>query len=174
MKALLAVFALLVVLGLAFFLYSSPTAPPEMPDYREANKQTVRDLYAALDRQDFEGLTALVAPDMALQLVGADVTVPWEAATSELIPMYYGAFEGYHHVIDQLVAEDDWVVARITYHGTHTGEFLGAPATGNPMTYGGIHMLRIVDGIAIEFWLLEDDLGLMRQLGMDLSPVEKG
>ena len=143
-------------------------------DHREANKETVRDLYTALDDQDFDRLSALVAPDMALKPVGTEVTVPWEAATSELIPMYYGAFEGYHHVIDQLVAEDDWVVARITYHGTHTGDFMGAPATGNHMTYGGIHMLRIVDGVVSEFWLLEDDLGLMRQLGMDLSPVEDG
>jgi predicted ester cyclase len=140
----------------------------------ETNKQTVKNIYAALDEQDFDRLEALVAPDMALKPVGTDVTVPWEVATSELIPLYYGAFKGYHHVIDQLVAEDDWVVARITYHGTHTGDFMGAPATGNPMTYGGIHMLRIVDGKVVEFWLLEDDLGLMRQLGMDLFPVQEG
>lgn len=143
-------------------------------DHRETNKQTVQDIYAALDDQDFGRLSALVAPDMALRPVGTTVTVPWEAATSELIPMYYGAFEGYHHVIDQLVAEDDWVVARLTYHGKHTGKFMGAPATGNPMTYGGIHMLRILDGKVVEFWLLEDDLGLMRQLGMDLFPVQEG
>jgi len=163
-----AAFALLV-------LVSACQAPPaEIPDHRGANKQMVRDLYAALDAQDFDRLNALVAPDMALQVVGTEVSVPWDAATSELIPMYYGAFEGYHHVIDQLVAEDDWVVARLTYHGTHTGDFLGAPATGNMMTYGGIHMLRVLDGVVAEFWLLEDDLGLMRQLGMDLFPVEEG
>ena len=88
--------------------------------------------------------------------------------------MYYGALEGYYHVVEQLVAEGDWVVARVTFHGTHTGEFQGAPPTGNAFTYGGVHMARIVDGMMREFWLLEDDLGLMRQLGMDLMPIGSG
>ena len=154
-----------------FFALSCEDRPP---DFRESNKQVVHDIYAALDAQDFDRLNALVAPDMALQLVGTDVSVPWDAAVSELIPMYYGAFQGYNHVIDQLVAEGDWVVARVTFHGTHTGEFQGAPATGNAFTYGGVHMVRIVGGVVREFWLLEDDLGLMRQLGMDLVPTGSG
>ena len=141
--------------------------PP--PDYREANKQVVRDLYAALDAQDYDRLNAMIAPGLALRLVGTEVTVPWETVASDMIPMYYGAFEGYRHVVDQLIAEGDWVVARVTFHGTHTGEFQGAPATSNPFTYGGIHMVQVVDGTIRDFWLLEDDLGLMRQLGMDLA-----
>ena len=148
--------------------------PPETPDHLEANRQTARDLYAALDAQDFDRLDALVALDLEVKVVGTQQGFLWSAVASEMIPMYYGAFEGYRHVIDQLVAEDDWVVARLTYHGTHTGEFMGAPATGNEMTYGGIHMLRMVDGVVTEMWFLEDDLGLMRQLGMDLAPVQEG
>lgn len=148
--------------------------PAETPDHREANRQTARDLYEALDAQDFDRLEALVSTALEVKVVGTQEGFPWSAVASEMIPMYYGAFEGYRHVIDQLVAEDDWVVARLTYHGTHSGEFLGAPATGVDMTYGGIHMLRIVDGIVTEMWFLEDDLGLMRQLGMDLAPVQGG
>jgi predicted ester cyclase len=156
-------------------LVAACQAPPaETPDHREANRQTARDLYAALDAQDFDRLDALTAPDLLVNVVGTQEGFPWSAVASEMIPMYYGAFEGYRHVIDQLVAEDDWVVARLTYHGTHTGEFMGAPATGTQMTYGGVHMLRVVDGVVTEFWFLEDDLGLMRQLGMDLAPVEEG
>ena len=154
MKGLIAGLAVLFALGVLFFIYTSETAPPaEMPDHREANKQTVREVYAALDAQDFDRLNDLMAPDLAIKVVGTVEGFPWSAAVSDLIPAYYGAFEGYHHVIDQLVAEDDWVVARLTYHGTHTGDFMGASATGNQMTYGGIHMLRI---------------------GMDLFPVEEG
>jgi predicted ester cyclase len=157
------------------WLVAACQAPPaEMTDHREANRETARDLYAALDAQDFDRLGALVAPDLIVKVAGTQEGFPWSAVVSEMIPMYYGAFDGYRHVIDQLVAEDDWVVARLTFHGTHTGEFMGAPATGNQMTYGGIHMLRIVDGVLAEMWLLEDDLGLMRQLGMELAPVEGG
>lgn len=148
-------------------LSASCKAPP--PDHREANKQVVRDFYAALDAQDNDRINAMVAPGVVVRLVGTEVTVPWSSVASEMIPMYYGAFEGYGHVVDELVAEEDWVVARVTFHGTHTGEFQGVPATGNPFTYGGVHMVQIVDGTIRDFWLLEDDLGLMRQLGMDLA-----
>ena len=147
-------------------------SPPA--DNREANKQVVHDLYAALDAQDYDRVNALIGPDMAVQLVGTEESVPWDAVVSEMIPMYYAAFQGYNHVVDQLVAEGDWVVARLTYHGTHTGDFQGAPSTGNEFVYGGVHMARVVDGTIREFWLLEDDLGLMRQLGMDLAPTASG
>ena len=142
-------------------------------DLREANKQTVRDLYDALDAQDFDRLNAKMSTDLALQIVGTQASIPWNGVV-EMIQMYYGALEGYNHVIDQLVAEGDWVVARLTYSGTHTGEFQGVPATGNTFTYGGTHFLRVVDGVVQEFWLLEDDLRLMQQLGMDLAPTGTG
>ena len=161
-----------LVTSLCLFLTLSCEAPS--PDFRESNKQVVRDIYAALDAQDYDRLNSLFAPGVGLQFVGTQESVPWDAVVSEMIPMYYGALQGYNHVIDQLVAEGDWVVARVTFHGTHTGEFQGAPATGNAFTYGGVHMVRIVEGVVREFWLLEDDLGLMRQLGMDLVPTESG
>jgi predicted ester cyclase len=157
---------------LFLFLVLSCAAPPE--DFRESNEQVIRDIYAALDAQDFDRLNAMVAPDLALHLVGTQESVPWNAVVTEMIPMYYGALEGYHHVVDQFVAEGVWVVARVTFQGTHTGDFQGASATGNAFAYGGVHMVRIVNGVVQEFWLLEDDLGLMRQLGMDLAPTGSG
>lgn len=164
----------LSALAVLLLVAACQAAPPEEPDHREANKQVVRDLYAALDAQDFDRLNAMAAPDLEGRIPGTTEAIPWSTVLSEMVPMYYGAFEGYHHVIDQLVAEGDWVVARLTFHGTHTGDFMGAPPTANEMTYGGIHMIRVVDGIIGEFWILEDDLGLMRQVGMDLCPVDEG
>jgi predicted ester cyclase len=146
---------------------------PPAPDFREANKQVIRDLYAALDAQDFDRLRAMTSSDTQLRLVGTQDSVAWNEV-EDMIRMYYGAFEGYCHVIDQLVAEGDWVVARVTFSGTHTGEFQGIPATGNTFTYGGVHVMRVVDGVLQENWLLEDDLRLMQQLGMVLAPSESG
>ena len=147
-------------------------APP--PDYREANKQVMRDIYSALDAQDYERSKALASPDMLLHLVGTEESIPFNSVVSELTPMYYQAFQGYRHVIEQLVAEGDWVVARVTLHGTHTGEFQGAAPTGNAFTYGGVHLARVLDGKVQEYWMLEDDLRLMQQLGMGLTPVTPG
>jgi predicted ester cyclase len=114
-----------------------------------------------------------VSPDLVISVIGTEDTYPWDAVEG-MIHMYYGAFDGYEHILDDLIAEDDWVVARITYRGTHTGEFDGTPATGNPIRYGGTHILRIVDGVIGEFWYLEDDLRLMQQIGLALAPAEDG
>jgi len=160
------------VLPVSVLLIGACQAP--VADHREANKQVVRELYAAIDAQDFDRIKALSESDMSMQLVGTQESVPFSMVVSEMIPMYFNAFPDYHHVVEQLVAEDDWVVARVTFSGTHEHDFQGIPPTGNAFTYGGVHMARIVDGRIREFWLLEDDLGLMRQLGMDLAPKSSG
>jgi len=162
----------LVSCPLLLLAFTASCQAPE-PDFRDQNKEAVRSFYEALDAQDFERLRAAVAPDLVVKVIGTDDTYPW-AAVEDMIHMYYGAFEGYDHVLDHLIAEDDWVVARITYRGTHTGDFDGTPASGNPIRYGGTHILRIVDGVIGEFWYLEDDLRLMQQIGLGLVPVEAG
>ncbi len=91
-----------------------------------------------------------------------------------MMQMFYAAFPDYTHQVDGLVAEGDWVAARVTYRATHQGEFMGIPPTGNSVTYGGTNFLRVVDGQIHEFWMLENELSLMQQLGMQLVPVEEG
>lgn len=67
--------------------------------------------------------------------------------------------------IDEMVAESDLVVARVTSSATPIGEFMGVPAGGKRYTIGEMHMFRLSDGQVSEHWLQHDALGLMRQLG---------
>jgi predicted ester cyclase len=51
------------------------------------------------------------------------------------------------------VVKDDLVTAVVTYNGTHTGgELLGVPATGKPVTFSIIDIVRIKDGKIAELW----------------------
>jgi predicted ester cyclase len=68
-------------------------------------------------------------------------------------------------VIDDLVAEGDLLVARVTASATHVGELMGLPGTGRRCAIGEIHIFRIRDGKVVEHWHQFDQLGLMRQLG---------
>jgi len=72
--------------------------------------------------------------------------------------------------IDDLIAEGDKVVARITMTGTHTGDFWAMPATGNAVNFTGIHIVRIKDGKIAEHWGEEDGIALMQQLGFMAHP----
>ena len=67
-----------------------------------------------------------------------------------------------HHVI----GEGDMVAVHMTYHGRHTGDFMGIPPTGREVAYDYVHILRFRDGKAVEHWGVRDDMALMRQLGM--------
>ena len=68
--------------------------------------------------------------------------------------------------LDGIVAEGDIVAIRWRMHGTHTGEYMGVPATGKVITTSGMSMYRIVDGKIVDDWNVFDMLGVMQQLGL--------
>lgn len=72
--------------------------------------------------------------------------------------------------IDDLIAEGDQVVARLTAGATQTGEFMGMPPSGKRYTVPEIHIFRIRDGQIVEHWHQLDQLGMMRQLGAMPEP----
>ena len=71
-----------------------------------------------------------------------------------------------HADIEDELCEGDKVVARVTMHGRHVGEFLGKPPTGKKFTAEQIHIWRVMDGKVIEHWSVRDDLGQALQLGL--------
>jgi steroid delta-isomerase-like uncharacterized protein len=67
--------------------------------------------------------------------------------------------------VEDMIAEGDRVVARITVAGTHHGEFMGAPATGRTITFPCIDIVRCADGRIVEHWSEYDHVGMLQQLG---------
>jgi steroid delta-isomerase-like uncharacterized protein len=64
------------------------------------------------------------------------------------------------------VVENNKVATRWNISGTHKGEFLGAPATGNKISDYGIDVFYIVDGKILSIIVNENDFGLMQQIGL--------
>ncbi len=64
------------------------------------------------------------------------------------------------------ISEGDKMAVRDVFTGTHEGDFMGIPATGNSVTMKAIHIFRFEDGRIAEHWVARDDLGMMRQLGV--------
>ncbi len=60
------------------------------------------------------------------------------------------AFPDLHVTIDELIAEDDKVMARWTQRGTQRGPFLDIPPTGKQISYSGINIFRIAHGQIVE------------------------
>ena len=60
--------------------------------------------------------------------------------------MYYAAFPDLNITIEQMVAEGDRVVVRVMARGTHTGEFMGIPASDKQVSVVNHAFTRIASG----------------------------
>ena len=76
-----------------------------------------------------------------------------------------GAFPDLRMDVHDMIAEGDKVVARVTVQGTHQGEFMGMPPTGNRVEVSATDIFRIEGGKIAEHWGNFDNLGMMQQLG---------
>jgi steroid delta-isomerase-like uncharacterized protein len=85
----------------------------------------------------------------------------------------WGGFPDLTIHIEELVAEGDRVVWRITAAGTHHGPFLGVPATGRSVTFGAHYSFRFEKGKIVERWSTLDRLGLLVQIGAVALPAKK-
>ena len=137
----------------------------------ERNKQVARDAFAAIDRQDFERLKELLADDYALNLPGSPAPLRAEGLVAA-IKAHYTAFPDWRHVIEDVTCEGEKVTVRLVQHGTHKAEYEGLPATGIEVHMAALHLARVVDGKVKEWWAVEDYLGLMTQLGVELKPKQ--
>lgn len=81
-------------------------------------------------------------------------------------------FPDLHFTIDHIIEEGDKVYARWSLTGTHKGEFLGIPPSGNPVADEGGDIFHFAGGKCKEIWVNEDSLGLMRHLGV--LPQQEG
>ena len=86
---------------------------------------------------------------------------------------WFTAFPDLTHEIEELVADGDWVLARLTLHGTHRGTFQGIPATGNEIEVADHVSTRFEDGLIVEHHANADFSTLFEQLGVS-APASEG
>ncbi|POX58498.1 ester cyclase [Streptomyces sp. Ru62] len=140
-----------------------------MPTAQEArNKATFRRLHDAVHTGDLEtvskAIDEVVAPDLLFH-----APVPTGATGAQALKRVWEvllrAFPDLRVEIEDEIAEGDKVVFRNTVTGTHLGEYQGLQATGKPVRYGEIFVLRFADDRVAEIWGVVDVLTQMRQLG---------
>jgi steroid delta-isomerase-like uncharacterized protein len=78
----------------------------------------------------------------------------------------YAAFPDFHAVTEDLIVDVQGarVAVRWTATGTHQGVFLGCSPTGKRVTFRGIEILHVTDGLVVERWGEWDGLDLQGQL----------
>jgi predicted ester cyclase len=131
----------------------------------EENKRIVRRYQDIYNSNDLDALGEVLSEDLQTPKIMAGIPTGIEGAKAAHRMMLAG-FPDYQTTIDDLIAEEDKVVARITMSGTNTGSFMGMAPTGKPVSFTGIYIARIVNGKIVEHWGEEDGVSLLQQLGV--------
>jgi steroid delta-isomerase-like uncharacterized protein len=94
----------------------------------------------------------------------------------QLVTAMRKAFPDLHMTIDDLIAEGDQVVVRLTLRGTHTGDLVTVmhiSATGKQVTESIIAVIRFTGGKVAEVRSQPDTLGFLQQLGVIPTPGQE-
>jgi predicted ester cyclase len=106
---------------------------------------------------DLDAAEGLLRPDY----VRHDPSVPdivGPKAERQFIAGAITAFPDLRFDVEQLVAEDDLVVCRLTAHGTHRVEFMGVPPSGRQVRFESVDTFRLADAKIAEQWVVMDDV----------------
>lgn len=129
-----------------------------------ANIALVRAGFHAFNVGDSDQCMALAAPDLIINL--AELPEPQHGRDTwrQGFELIKHAFPDLQAHIEDIFAADDRVAVRLRFRGTHSGEFLGIPATGRTVEYVSHEFYRIADGLIAEEWICSDTATLLRQL----------
>ena len=133
----------------------------------EANKELVRRYIQAIDDNDSSDWSVIdeyVAEDVIVHNPPLPGCTPDRDGIKQAAEMFRQATPGRHEVRMQ-VAEGDLVVSHVFGKGTHAGELLGIPATGNEVETEGLAVHRVRDGKIAEYWAVTDVARVLQQVG---------
>lgn len=88
--------------------------------------------------------------------------------SAEAQSFFASLFRAFHprFTFEDVIAEGDTVVVRLSESGTMTDSFMGVPSTGKSYTIGAVQICRLVEGKLAEMWGFRDSGSQMRQLGL--------
>ena len=117
-----------------------------------------------------EILDELQTPDVFYH--GTSMTMNGLEEYKQVYGIYLSALQDTHIEIEELIAEGDKVMSRVSLRGTHGGDLGGLPPTGKTFTVSAFTVFRLENGRIAEEWEILDELGMMHQLGMELGPKD--
>lgn len=138
----------------------------------EESKAVVVRWFAELDRGNLDIVEDLIAEDYVDHNPALPNLPPGREGVRQYVRILKTAFPDAAHVIDDIIAEDDKVMTRVTAHGTFLGECIGYQPTGRTVEISGIAVHRIANGRLIEHWAHADIAGFMQQIGAGAGPVQ--
>ncbi|HEU4514939.1 MAG TPA: ester cyclase [Nocardioidaceae bacterium] len=126
-------------------------------------KEVVRRLvHEVMNQGDLAAIDELYAPRLA-------------PTARQWVGPFLASFSDVRMRIVELVAEGETVVGRFACSGTHSGAWLGHPATGRRfVNVAEVYFFHVAGGRITRAWGLEDTADRLRQLGLDDTGADAG
>jgi ketosteroid isomerase-like protein len=150
----------------------SKEAMAELEEFRtqatleEQNKEIVRHYLEEIDKGNIDIMDEIISDDCQIYFPGSLEPLSCEEMKQQRVAPFHDKYENITHRIEDMIAEGDKVLAR-TVH-------IANSKVDKQKTFmiGGLLLYRIRDGKIAEYWIQEDLLWSMKQLGMELKPKE--
>jgi predicted ester cyclase len=132
----------------------------------EQNKTVIRKFIDGYNSRNMEVFEDLVAPDYYDHLFQQKGREKFK----EMFTMAFVGFPDWYEAIQDIIAEGDKVWVWIKATGTHTNEWdlfgVTVPPTGNKIEMNMVFIWRLEDGKLVEGWEVDDNLEILKQMGV--------
>jgi steroid delta-isomerase-like uncharacterized protein len=88
------------------------------------------------------------------------------------VELMRSAFSDINVTFGPSLESGDLASAQVTITATHTGEFMGVPATDKRIEIESVDIIRVEDGKCAEHWGVTDNIALMQQIGAIPEPAQ--
>jgi len=127
----------------------------------EENKAIVRKMVEAVNEQNLDSVDAFAAPDY----IDRTHNLRGPEEVKKFLTMLFQWLD-FHVSLEDMIAEGDKVCARLTFAGTHIGDFRGVASTGEKFTEPAVQIVRIANGKVTEVLQVSNELDLLMRLGL--------
>jgi predicted ester cyclase len=140
--------------------------PLAYPQTTAVNKMNELKIYDAFNSGDFDELDKYIARDEVDHAIPEGMTNGLEG-TKAMFKNFKSAFPDGMIKILETVLEGDYMMIYSEFTGTNKGDFMGSPPTNKRVKVKSMDLVKFDhQGKAIEHWGQDDQIAMMRQMGL--------
>ena len=143
---------------------------PRSSDQVSDNVELMRATTDAFNAHDLSACESRITADFIIHLAELQEPLRGRETWRRNAEIMHRGFPDVMAHIDDIVAAGDKVALRLTFTGTHSGEFLGHAPTGRTVRYVSHEFYRVEDGLIAEEWICADMATLFQQMSAARRP----
>ncbi len=137
---------------------------------KENNKQFMNSFIdEVINRKNLDAIDKMVSEDFIEHVPFPGQCQGREGLKFAIGSMHIG-FPDMNWTMHEQIAEDEKIVSRFVWKGTHNGVFMGIPPTNKKVEVWGMVIDVVRNGLFSESRIIMDTIGLLQQLGVMPEP----